>query len=405
MMTRYSILICTAALFLPGIISCSSPEKKTAAPHKKPTFTSESRVSRTVAINRPEYEEGFEEPEPALVADAEEEQIAIVDKDAEKTESSRDVAAKEADDRKRRYDERRRKSAKTKDTVIAGNPKDAAARLSAAFGDEEDDLAASLEGIKKRKAGRAAMREGLADIFSDEDEVELGKGVAARILHETPELNDRALWEYVSFVGLTLADRSERSTLTYYFMILDTDDINAFSAPGGFVFITRGAIELCSNEAELAAILSHELAHISLRHSIRSLDKSKYRLMAKDALREMDELLPHDDPEFKRLVEELSAIGDSFYNRTQNPFNRTLEYEADRESLLLLVRTGYNPFAAVALMERMEESSGKVPRHAKALSSHPCAADRITVMKEVIAKEGLRSEGRLNEKRFRLHVK
>jgi len=210
----------------------------------------------------------------------------------------------------------------------------------------------------------------------------------------------------VSFVGLAVADAGPRSTLTYYFTVLDSDRINAFSAPGGFIFITRGAVGACENEAELASILAHEVAHIALNHAIRSLDRAKYRLMMQDALRELDENLPQQDADFEKLVEELTAIGDEFYAMSQNPYNRTLEAEADRDALIYLARAGYNPFAAVTVMDRLKNTAGgEAPAHARALSSHPLPEERISAMRDAIGELGLQGKGRLNEERFRRNVK
>ncbi len=389
-----SLVVCTILLL--SSLSCATTEKQTGqtAPlAKKPSFastSSQSRVTRTVDRVRPQYEEGYEEPvtEEAppeeVVAVAEE--PARAEEPAEKDEPSAEEAA-----------EARRKA------VIAGDKETALSRLPAAL-EEDQAVIDDLEDLKNRKAGRDAISGDLTSSFSDADEIELGKGVSARILHETPEWNDPKLWEYVSFVGTTLAQVSPRNTLTYYFVILDSDEVNAFSVPGGFLFITRGAIDFCKNEAELAAILAHELGHVSERHAVQSLNKAKYRYMMKDALAELDEQLPEQAEDFKKLVEELTAIGDEFYAYTQNPYNQVMENEADRASLVYLARAGYNPQAAITLLERFRDVFGDSKTLGKCMSSHPTPSQRITTMKMDMVKLGLKNRGQLNVERFQKYT-
>ncbi len=386
-MSRILTSFIACIIFILGGLSCATTETQTdsAAPReKKPAFasnSSRSRVTRTVEMARPRYEEGYEEPKTEEAPP--EEAVAKAEEPAEKTETSSEDAA-----------EARRKA------VIAGDKKTALSRLPAAS-QEDQKVIDDLENLKNRKQGRDALSGDLTSSFSDADEIELGKGVSARILHETPELNNPNLWEYVSYIGATLAQVSPRGGLTYYFVILDSDEVNAFSVPGGFIFITRGAIEFCSNEAELAAILAHELGHVSMRHAVRSLDKAKYRFMMKDALAELDEQQPERAEAFKKLVEELTAIGDDFYAYTRNPYNQVMEKEADRESLIYLARAGYNPHAAITLLERFRDVFGDSKTLGKCMSSHPTPSERISTMKADMVSLGLKNRGRINEERFR----
>ncbi len=98
------------------------------------------------------------------------------------------------------------------------------------------------------------------------DEVTIGRGVAARILAQYWEWHDQALDQYVTLVGQTLVLGVGRDDTTYYFAILYSDTINAFSTPGGYTFITRGALGQMRDEAELAGVLAHEIAHVNQRH-------------------------------------------------------------------------------------------------------------------------------------------
>lgn len=273
----------------------------------------------------------------------------------------------------------------------------------------EDEFIKDMESIKEHKQARSNMSQNLVALFPVADEIQLGEAVAARTLSDTPEVIDEALWEYVSFVGLSLVEVSSRNDLAYYFVVLDDQEVNAFAAPGGYIFITVGAIKFCENEAELAAMLAHEVAHVGLKHGLRALDLSKYRIMSEMMVVEMDEAFGSSDffdlkrsmdPRFKEIEKELAEIADQCYQQTQNPYSQDLETEADMESLKILSAAGYNPYAAITLMKRLVERTGESPEWEKPLSSHPAPSIRIEILTREARKLGLPNKGALNEDRF-----
>lgn len=99
-------------------------------------------------------------------------------------------------------------------------------------------------------------------------------------------LRDRALTRYVALVGNAVAAHSDRPDLRYYFAVLDADEVNAFAAPGGFVFVTRGALRLMRDEAALGGVLGHEIAHVALRHGVDAIKAQKQKELAVFGLRE-----------------------------------------------------------------------------------------------------------------------
>ena len=99
-------------------------------------------------------------------------------------------------------------------------------------------------------------------------EVEIGQGVAANLLGAAPLVNDEALQAYVNQLGWWLAQQTERRDLNWRFGVLDTDSVNAFAAPGGYVFITKGLLLNMRSEAELAGVLAHEISHVLQRHHL-----------------------------------------------------------------------------------------------------------------------------------------
>src|SRR5688572_7147 len=111
--------------------------------------------------------------------------------------------------------------------------------------------------------------------MTDAEEQELGKQVSDRIRTRYGVVQDPAVHKYVSLVSLALAQGSTRPALPWTFIVLDTDGANAFAAPGGYVHITRGLLGLIKNEAELAGVLSHEIIHITQKHTVRAIQKSQ----------------------------------------------------------------------------------------------------------------------------------
>ena len=111
--------------------------------------------------------------------------------------------------------------------------------------------------------------------ISDEEERKIGEDVSVKVRARFGVVQDPAVTKYVSLVGTDLARQSERPTLQWTFIVLDTDGVNAFASPGGFVHITRGALGLISNEAELAGVLAHEIGHVAHKHTMNAIKKNK----------------------------------------------------------------------------------------------------------------------------------
>lgn len=108
-----------------------------------------------------------------------------------------------------------------------------------------------------------------------EEERSVGREVAAKVIAFFKIYPNEMLTRYINLVGATVAAQSERHDITYHFAVLDSDDINAFSAPGGYVFITRGAVALCEDESELAGVLAHEVGHVAGKHVLHIIERDK----------------------------------------------------------------------------------------------------------------------------------
>ena len=229
-----------------------------------------------------------------------------------------------------------------------------------------------------------------------EKEIDFGRGVAAKILGKYPILKDQEKVNYVSQIGTGISAQLGRPELRYYFGILDTEDINAYAAPGGYIFVTTGALELMRNEAQLAGVLAHELAHIDQKHIVKQLNlQSSDRsltsgiaqilggatLSAKIALERLNDLA------FKMLMEEGLSKKD--------------EADADQKALEMLISTGYDPQSyldyLLSLKPHLEQGQAKVLS-----KTHPTIGTRIKLLSEFISKHELDSiHGKKNEKRFK----
>ena len=111
-------------------------------------------------------------------------------------------------------------------------------------------------------------------LMSEQDEINLGKQVNQQVLQQYQVYSDPALQDYVQYVGDKLAAHSDRPNLQYHFTVLDSDEVNAFALPGGYVYITRGIMAYLNSEAQLAAVLGHEIGHVAARHAVRQYSAS-----------------------------------------------------------------------------------------------------------------------------------
>jgi predicted Zn-dependent protease len=127
----------------------------------------------------------------------------------------------------------------------------------------------------KKAAEKAQKVQKALEPMTAEEESEVGREVAAKLVAFFGLYKDEVLTRYVNLVGAAVAAQAERQDITYHFAVLDSDDINAFSAPGGYIFITRGAVALCEDESELAGVLAHEVGHVAGKHVMKIVERDK----------------------------------------------------------------------------------------------------------------------------------
>lgn len=206
---------------------------------------------------------------------------------------------------------------------------------------------------------------------NDAQETALGREIAGRLLATVPPLRQDALQSYVNQVGRYVAAQSDRPGLLWTFAVIDSDDINAFAAPGGYIFVTRGLYQLLDNEAELAAVLGHEIAHVNERHQVRLLQKNRALALGQEMLTRKVK---------NESVKALAGTGVEVFARA---LDKEDEFACDRLGVFYAARAGYDPFAYVALLDRLGIGSNS-DRLALLFKTHPHPADRVAALAEGI---------------------
>lgn len=203
-------------------------------------------------------------------------------------------------------------------------------------------------------------------------EIQMGGGIASNLLGAAPLLQNRAVQKYVNDVGRWLAMQTERPDLPWQFGVLDDNDINAFAAPGGYVFITKGLLSHMNSEAELAGVLAHEISHVLRKHHLNAIKKgARTGLMAEFAGQALKD--KGASPELLKLVN----AGTELYARG---LDKEDEYEADRMGVVIAARAGYDPYGLPAVLQTLESLNAKDSKLALMFKTHPALADRLNLL-------------------------
>jgi len=190
---------------------------------------------------------------------------------------------------------------------------------------------------RKRISATASEYSNVSDI---EAEILFGRELSARILGNYRLVDDEKMNRYVNLVGKAVALHGGRPEIIYRFGVLDSDEINAFAAPGGYIFITRGALMKMDNEAQLAAVLAHEIAHIEKKHVVRELN---IRGKEDSGAGGIVSLVEGGTGSLKVVLEQ--ALDDAANILMNRGYKIKDEIEADRVGILLASVAGYNPSA------------------------------------------------------------
>lgn len=229
--------------------------------------------------------------------------------------------------------------------------------------------------------------------ISTEQEIVIGRGIAATIAGHYGVLSDSLLTRYVNLVGTAVAAVDPREDVRYRFAVLDTDDVNAFAAPGGYVFVTRGALAIMQDEAMLAGVLAHEVGHVNHRDVVEEIQS---RARTELGIQEAAERVDITGEEYlKRAVE--TGASALFMG-----LSREDELAADAFGVRTAAGAGYDPSG----LERFVAAISTAPSEERSLltRTHPDAEDRIAAIQTEIGKlsaagrEGITESRRFQER-------
>lgn len=215
---------------------------------------------------------------------------------------------------------------------------------------------------------------GLTGKISPAEERAMGREAAATLLGAGPALADAAVQRYVNRVGLWVALQSERPNLSWRFAVLDDEDVNAFAAPGGYVFVTKGLLLSLGSEAELAGALGHEVAHVVRKHHLKALTKDR-RVEAVSGAALSG--LAKDDPKRQEQVTKLVQGVKTLYARG---LDKQDELNADRVGIVYAARAGYDPSGMVGVLQKLDAQDPGTSRMALLLKTHPAPAERLAAL-------------------------
>ena len=226
---------------------------------------------------------------------------------------------------------------------------------------------------------------------SKDEEIALGHQIAGNLLGAAPLVKDEALQKYVNSVGRWVASQSERPDLPWRFGVIESDDLNAFAAPGGYVMVTKGLYRKLTNEAQLAGVLGHEIGHIVKKHQLKVLQKQQVLNFGAGLL---NDKLAKDN----KLISKAIGSGAEISARS---LDKSAEYEADRLGVSYATRAGYEPFGLADVLQTLSQTSKNDGSVALLFKTHPLPEDRLTALGDAVgSKLDNIKNGKTLEKRF-----
>jgi beta-barrel assembly-enhancing protease len=226
---------------------------------------------------------------------------------------------------------------------------------------------------KTAEVARQATRE-----FTEAEEADIGRVVAARILNTYPLSEDVKLQKYVTLVGKTVAVYSARPTLEWHFAVVESPVVNAISAPGGFIFITTGALKQMKSEAELATVLAHEIAHVTQKHILKEVKRSNVIGAGVDLAQSTSAGSQWLNDDYASKIGQIAV--DKLF---KSGLSRSDEMESDRIAVQLADAAGYRAAEFVAFLETLK-SLERSSEMRQLIATHPSPGARQSAVKSLV---------------------
>jgi predicted Zn-dependent protease len=210
--------------------------------------------------------------------------------------------------------------------------------------------------------------------ITEQEERQLGEQVSKKLTDKYGVYQDRDVAKFVTLLGGVLAQQSSRPGLNWTFIVLDTDAVNAFAVPGGLIHVTRGLLGLAGDESELAGVLGHEITHVTAKHTIRAIQKSKSISMGTERAAGGS------------LSGILAKMGErAYYLVLDGEFSREDENESDKIGIQLANKLGYAPGGLVGVLRKLDSRNNGREERNGLFASHPAITDRIGKLEREIA--------------------
>jgi predicted Zn-dependent protease len=238
--------------------------------------------------------------------------------------------------------------------------------------------------------GKRDINKGQIEFYSVEREVAIGRQLAAEVDRSSAIINDPVVTEYINRVAQNLVLHSD-SKVPFTIKVLDSDDVNAFALPGGFLYVNRGLLEAADNEAEVAGVIAHEIAHVAARHGVEQASKGELFNYASIPLIFLGGIGGYAIRQAVGLAVPMGFL----------KFSRGAEREADRLGAQYMWAAGYDPNALISFFEKLQAKDKRKPGTlSKLFSTHPMTGDRITETRDLIAKFPERTEYQVSSSEF-----
>jgi predicted Zn-dependent protease len=209
--------------------------------------------------------------------------------------------------------------------------------------------------------------------IDEQGEIEIGRDVAARLLGAAPLYPSPSTQRYVNEIGRWLASQTERPNLPWRFAVLDAPQVNAFAAPGGYIFVTRGLVARMHTESELAGVLAHEIVHVLRKHHLKAIQKGAMANVASNVV-----ALALQDRN-SELRNRLVSFGTELYVRG---LDKSDELEADRLGVVIAARGGYDPWGLPVVLQTLQAMNPDDSAVALMFKTHPPPTERLDALEQ-----------------------